>query len=140
MINARLLGLVGNSKRFLFLGVLSSWLSLLFQIFATFAMSELLESVRHPERDPALLFKCVGVVCLAILVRMVCDMSGSYLSHLSSRSAKRSLRRLIYEKLLRFGISHHKKWRPPKLCNSRLKVSSSSKSISADTFRISFIR
>ena len=47
------------------------------------------------------------IVCL--IVRAVCNIGSSKMSYLSSKTVKRNLRQMIYEKLLRMGASYNEK-------------------------------
>ena len=47
------------------------------------------------------------IVC--VIVRAVCNIGSSKMSYLSSKTVKRNLRQMIYEKLLRMGASYNEK-------------------------------
>lgn len=123
MINKRLIGLVPQSKRNIALNVALQWCSLVANIAMIAAFCRLLEHVYRVtaagtgaamasgaaaatgdlSSDIAL---TVGVALAAIVVRMLATAGAARASFLASRSVKRTLRELIYEKLLRLGPAY----------------------------------
>jgi ATP-binding cassette subfamily C protein len=106
MIDRRLLSLVSDSKLFIALAVLCRWTALLFQISATFAIARLLDSLRKEERNLSILVSSVIIVSVAMLVRVVAEITDSYCAFRASRNVKKRLREVIFSKLLRLGPSY----------------------------------
>ena len=106
MIDKRLVGQVSGSKKYIAGNVALQWVSLLANIIMMYAITNLLAGLWNGaagERD-ILLTLLVGVC--AALVRFGCVKGSTRMSFLSSRAVKKTLRRLIYEKLLRLGTSY----------------------------------
>lgn len=109
MINKRLIGLVKNSKKYIALNVISQWISLcanitLMGMFAYFLEQVYLENLTHN-----VFVSIVVVTIVSLFVRFLCTLISSRMSYLSSRSVKKTLRCLIYQKLLRLGPSYREK-------------------------------
>ncbi len=106
MIDKRLVGQVGGSKKYIAGNVALQWVSLLANIAMMCAITKLIAGLwdgTAGERD-ILLTLLVGIC--AALVRFGCVKGSARMSFLSSRAVKKTLRRLIYEKLLRLGTSY----------------------------------
>ena len=106
MIDKRLVGQVSGSKKYIAGNVALQWVSLLANIAMMCAITKLIAGLwdgTAEERD-ILLTLLVGVC--AALVRFGCVKGSARMSFLSSRVVKKTLRRLIYEKLLRLGTSY----------------------------------
>ncbi len=123
MINKRLIGLVPQSRRYIALNVALQWCSLVANIAMIAVFCRLLEHVYRVtasgagtamasgtaaatgdlSSDIAL---TVAVALAAIVVRMLATAGAARASFLASRSVKRTLRELIYEKLLRLGPAY----------------------------------
>ena len=46
------------------------------------------------------------IAAIAVVIRFVCAVASSRMGYLSSKSVKKTLRKMIYRKLLRFGTSY----------------------------------
>ena len=106
MINGRLVGLVPESKRYVALGVGLQWVALVANVCLVTAVCRLLGRVYERAVEPRDLAATAAVALLAVSVRALCASGASWASTRASRSAKRRLRPLIYEKLLRLGPSY----------------------------------
>ena len=88
MINKRLIGTVGESKKYIAGNVAFQWLSLAANIVMMDSITRLLAAAA------------------AVAVRYLCTRMASRMSYLSSKAVKKTLRGLIYQKLLRLGPSY----------------------------------
>lgn len=107
MINKRLIGTVGESKKYIAGNVVMQWGSLLANIIMMASLTSLLAKLfeRTAGRKD---FITVAIVALAAAVtRFLCTTGASRMAYLSSKSVKKKLRGLIYEKLLRLGASYN---------------------------------
>ena len=106
MINKRLIGTVGESKRCIAGNVLCQWVSLGANIAMMGAIAHLLRGLQENSAGTEQIFLTGAIAAAAVAVRYVCAVLSSRMSYLSSKAVKRKLRQLIYEKLLRLGASY----------------------------------
>lgn len=106
MINKRLIGIVPESRKYIAGNVTLQWLSLVANMVMMTAISTLLSALYIYRETSAVFFSAVMVMVAAMLVRFGCAIRASKMSYLSSKEVKKTLRRLIYEKLLRLGASY----------------------------------
>jgi len=106
MINKRLIGTVSDSKKYIAGNVACQWVSLAANIAMMTSITALLAKLY--ERKVAVIDMTVTliVVAAAVMIRVGCAILSSRMSHLSSRMVKSTLRKQIYEKLLRLGTSY----------------------------------
>lgn len=103
MINKRLIGMMGDSKRYIAQNVVLQWVALLANIAMIFAVSAFLAGLCAGQGDlPAALL----VLLAALIVRFFCTQGAASASCNASRTVKKTLRASIYEKLLRLGGSY----------------------------------
>lgn len=111
MINKRLIGTVSESKKYVAGNVALQWVSLAANITMMAAVTSLLAGLfaRTTEiRDFAI---TVIIAVSVLLIRFFCTMGASRMGYLSSRAVKKTLRGMIYEKLLRLGTSYNEQVR-----------------------------
>ena len=106
MINKRLIGIVPESRKYIAGNVALQWLSLVANMVLMTAIATLLSALYIYRETSGLFFDVVIVMLTALLVRFDCIVGASKMSYLSSKEVKKTLRKLIYEKLLRLGISY----------------------------------
>jgi ABC-type transport system involved in cytochrome bd biosynthesis fused ATPase/permease subunit len=106
MINKRLIGTVGDSKKYIAGNVVSQWISLVANICLMTDITYLLVSVFCGQVNGRRLAACAGVAFVCVVVRFLCNIVSSRMSFLSSRTVKKTLRESIYKKLLRLGTSY----------------------------------
>lgn len=106
MINKRLIGTVGESKRYIAGNVLLQWLSLLANIAMMAAITALLAGLFSGSADGGSLLAAALAAAAAVAVRFACTTGAARMGYLSSKAVKRTLRAQIYEKLLRLGASY----------------------------------
>ena len=106
MINKRLINIVPESRKYIAGNVALQWLSLVANMVMMTAIATLLSAL-YIYREMSTLFSGAVVAMLAaLLVRFGCAIGASKMSYLSSKEVKKTLRRLIYEKLQRLGASY----------------------------------
>lgn len=106
MINKRLIAALGDSKKYIAGNVALQWCSLGANIVMMGSITRLLEKLYHQTADEKSFAVTAAVAVLAIAVRFVCAIGVSRMGYLSSKTVKKTLRRMIYEKLLRLGTSY----------------------------------
>ncbi len=106
MVNGRLVGLVPESKRYVALSVGLQWVALVANVCLITAVCRLLGRVLERSLTPRDLAVTAALALLAVVVRALCASGASWAGARASLSAKRRLRPLIYEKLLRLGPSY----------------------------------
>lgn len=106
MINKRLIGIVPESRKYIAGNVALQWLSLVANIVMMTSITTLLSDQYIYKETSTAFFDTVIVMLAAMFVRFGCAAGASKMSYLSSKEVKKTLRRLIYEKLLRLGVSY----------------------------------
>ncbi|BDR66829.1 putative ABC transporter ATP-binding protein [Clostridium tetani] len=109
MINRRLINLVGDSKRWIFLTVLMKWISLLFNIINIIFIANYLEFTYLYGVNTRKSFITLSIFILSILIRAACNYMSVKFSSKCSQNARISLRNTIYEKLINLGINYNEK-------------------------------
>lgn len=114
MIKTRLVRLLSHAKKYIVYNILWQWIALLAQILAVFSIAELLGKVVDAENLPQALGelslgRTVFLLVLAVAVRFLCERMAARASYEASVDVKRILRKKIYEKLLRLGVSYKEK-------------------------------
>lgn len=106
MINKRLIGTVGESKKYIAGNVACQWVSLAANITMMASITGLLAKLFGRTAEMRDIVSTLMIALTAVAVRYVCTTLSSKMSYLSSRAVKKKLRALIYEKLLRLGASY----------------------------------
>ena len=106
MINKRLIGTVGESKKYIAGNVACQWVSLAANISMMAAIARMLQGLYTGTAGTAQIMQTALIAAAAIAVRYGCSIVSSRMSFLSSRAVKKKLRHRIYEKLLRLGTSY----------------------------------
>ncbi len=106
MINKRLIGTIGTSKKYVTGKVLLQWCSLIANIVMMTSITYLLQHLLYKTADTNSMIMTFIIVAVALLVRFVCTIGASRMSYYSSREVKKILREKIYQKLLRIGVSY----------------------------------
>ena len=107
MINKRLIGTVKESKKYIAGNVTSQWISLAANISIMGAIAKMLQNLYEGTAGEEQLVLTAIVAAAAIAVRFLCAIVSSRMSYLSSKEVKKTLRQMIYRKLLRLGSSYH---------------------------------
>ena len=106
MINKRLIGTVKESKKYIAGNVVSQWVSLAANITMMAAIAKMLESLYEESAIEGKIALTAAVTLVAVIVRFACAIISSRMAYLSSKAVKKTLRELIYKKLLRLGSSY----------------------------------
>ena len=106
MINKRLIGTVSESKKYIALNVMFQWISLAANIVMMWSITKLLADLFSGNVDAGRIITAVAIAGAAVAIRFVCTEAASRMSRLSSKAVKKTLRCMIYKKLLRLGTSY----------------------------------
>ena len=85
------------------------WLSLAANIVMIGAIGFFLQKLLTKTEDVTSIIVLASIAVGAIIVRFLCTIGAARMSHLSSKSVKKTLRNKIYSKLLRLGSSYNSK-------------------------------
>lgn len=106
MINKRLIGTVGESKKYIAGNVAFQWLSLAANIVMMASITRLLAALFENTASEKDVWLTLLAAAAAVAVRYLCTRMASRMSYLSSKAVKKTLRGMIYQKLLRLGPSY----------------------------------
>lgn len=106
MINKRLIGMVSESKKYIAGNIVYQWVSMVSNIGMIFAIASMLQKLSLKTADATTFIQTTLAVAAAIVIRFFCTRQMSKMGYLSSKSVKKKLRTLIYQKLLRLGTSY----------------------------------
>ena len=109
MINKRLLNLVPKSKKYVFITVALKLISLISNFILVFSVASIIKKRGSNIELPAFL------IILSVFVTFLCNQYISVASFNSSKEVKKTLRTLIYEKLLRLGPEYQEKTETAKI-------------------------
>lgn len=109
MINKRLINTVRESRKYIGGNVVFQWISLVSNICAMFSVTAFLQKLFYKSASSQDLAFAAAVVIGAVAVRFLCSLGSGKMGYLSSKAVKRTLRELIYKKLLRLGSSYNEK-------------------------------
>lgn len=104
MINKRLIGTVPESRKYVAGNVALQWLSLLANMAMMTAITAFLACLALGKSGR--LGLTAAVAAGAVVLRFACTVGASRMGYLSSKAVKRTLRELIYRKLLRLGVCY----------------------------------
>lgn len=106
MINKRLINTVSESKKYVRNNVALQWLSLAANITMMGAITQLLAGLYRKEVTGRQIAVTIVVAAAAVFIRFLCSEGAARMSYLSSKAVKKTIRQMIYEKLLRLGTSY----------------------------------
>ena len=112
MIKKRLVQVVPDSKKYIAGNVAFQWIALISNIVFMTAITSFIASLvvsRDAQTIKGQILSLVGISFICFLVRFICNTGSSRMSYESSRTVKKTLRNMIYEKLLRLGASYNEK-------------------------------
>ncbi len=109
MINKRLIGTVKESKKYITGNVACQWVSLAANITMMGAIAQLLQCLYEGTAEGKTVVITAIVATLAVIIRFACAVLSSRMGYLSSKAVKKTLREMIYRKLLRLGTSYKEK-------------------------------
>ena len=106
MINKRLISTIGRSKKYISGNVIVQWLSMIFNIVMIFSIANLLGKLAEESVESGDMIFTICAAVIAVAVRFVCSRLQSKFSFLASKTVKKTLREMIYKKLLRLGSGY----------------------------------
>lgn len=109
MINKRLIGTVEESKKYIAGNVAFQWVSLGANITMMASITSYLAKLFEKTATPKHMAITIGIAVVAVVVRFICSIGASRMGYLSSRTVKKTLREMIYKKLLKLGTSYKEK-------------------------------
>ncbi len=107
MINKRLIGTVKESKKYIVGNVISQWISLAANISVMGAIAKMLQDLYKGTLGEKEIVWTAAIAASAVIIRFLCAVASSKMSYLSSKEVKKTLRQMIYKKLLRIGSSYN---------------------------------
>ena len=109
MINKRLIGTVKESKKYIAGNVACQWVSLAANITMMGTIAHMLQGLYEGNAEGKTIVITAIVAALAVIIRFACAVLSSRMGYLSSKAVKKTLREMIYRKLLRLGTSYKEK-------------------------------
>lgn len=106
MMNKRLIGTVKESKKYIAGNVFFQWVSLCANIVMMAAIALLLQGLYHGSAGSGEMAMTAAIGAAAVAVRYACTVASSRMRFLSSKAVKKTLREMIYGKLLRLGSAY----------------------------------
>ena len=106
MINKRLIGTVKESKKYIAGNVICQWISLVANITMMGAIAKMLQRLSEGTAGNGQITVTAILAAAAVTVRFACTAASSRLGYLSSQAVKKTLREMIYRKLLGLGTSY----------------------------------
>ena len=106
MINKRLINTVKESKKYIAGNVICQWVSLAANITMMVAIAGMLQGLFDGSAGEAQIALTALIAAVAVVVRFVCATTASRMGYLSSKAVKKTLREMIYRKLLLLGSSY----------------------------------
>lgn len=109
MIDKRLLNAVPKSKKWVFLTVLLKWISLLLNAVLIFSLAQIIKT-----RGENILLPCI-FIALSVIFSFLSSQLTSLTSFKSSAQVKKTLRSMIFEKLLKLGTDYQEQTQTAKI-------------------------
>lgn len=109
MIDKRLLNAVPKSKKWVFLTVLLKWISLLLNAVLIFSLAQIIKT-----RGENILLPCI-LIALSVIFSFLSSQLTSLTSFNASAQVKKTLRSMIYEKLLKLGTDYQEQTQTAKI-------------------------
>ena len=106
MINRRLIGTVGESRKYIAANVAFQWLSLAANIVMMASITRFLAGLLEKKAGIRETMLTLLAAAAAVAVRYACARLAGRMSYCSSKTVKKTLRGMIYEKLLRLGPAY----------------------------------
>lgn len=109
MINKRLIGTVGKSRKYIAGNVMCQWISLAANIAMMASIATLIAGLYEKNVRVGNLIATLVIAVIAIALRFACTILSNKMSYLSSKKVKKVLREMIYRKLLQLGTSYNER-------------------------------
>lgn len=109
MIKTRLIRLLADAQKYIYLQVLFDWLALFCQTAIIFSAVTIIEKLYTNTAEIQNYIICGAVVVCALIIRYILDKLSAKMSFLASANVKKVFREKIYNKLLQLGTSYKEK-------------------------------
>ena len=112
MIKKRLVQVVPDSKKYIAGNVMFQWIALIYNIVLMTVITSFIAGLADTGAGGDIKSRAIslaGVAVVGFIVRFICNIGSSRMSYESSKTVKKTLRNMIYEKLLRLGASYNEK-------------------------------
>lgn len=109
MIKTRLIRLLADAQKYIYLQVLFDWLALFCQTAIIFSAVTIIEKLYTNTAEIQNYIICGAVVACALIIRYILDKLSAKMSFLASANVKKVFREKIYNKLLQLGTSYKEK-------------------------------
>ena len=106
MLNKRLLGIVPGCKRYIVQNVALQWCALAANIAMIFTLGLFLQALLRGGAQAGVFWGTAAVMAAAATVRFACTKGAARAAFYASKEVKKTLRGLIYRKLLRLGAAY----------------------------------
>ena len=106
MLNKRLLGIVPGCKRYIVQNVALQWCALAANIAMIFTLGLFLQALLRGSAQAGVFWSTAAVMAAAATVRFACTKGAARAAFYASKVVKKTLRGLIYRKLLRLGAAY----------------------------------
>ena len=106
MLNKRLLGIVPGCKRHIVQNVALQWCALAANIAMIFTLGLFLQALLRGSAQAGVFWSTAAVMAAAATVRFACTKGAARAAFYASKEVKKTLRGLIYRKLLRLGAAY----------------------------------
>lgn len=106
MINKRLINTVKDSKKYIVGNVICQWISLFANIVLMISITLFIGKLFDNSITLSDVIVLSVIAIISVFVRFICTVLASRMSYLSSKSVKKTLREIIFKKLLKLGNSY----------------------------------
>jgi len=104
MIKRRLLGIVSESRKYIAENVLFQWIGMWSNVVMVYTIAFLLDAIL--KNEDVLYHTSALVIAGTLLIRILCVKLAHTASYNASRNVKKTLRSLLYQKILSLGSSY----------------------------------
>lgn len=108
MIKKRLVQVVPDSKKYIAGNVMFQWIALISNIVLMTVITSFIAGLADTGAGGDIKSRAISLAGVAV-VCFICNIGSSRMSYESSKTVKKTLRNMIYEKLLRLGASYNEK-------------------------------
>ncbi len=109
MIDKRLISTVSQSKKYIAGNVVCQWISLVANIAMLVGIICFLDKLYEKKAEPKDFVVTLIIAIVAMVIRFICTILASKMSYMSSKEVKKTLREMIYKKLLKLGTTYNEK-------------------------------
>lgn len=109
MFDKRLMEICPESKKYIAGNVVLQWLELLLNTLMIYCFSEIVETLRSHQTAMENIFILITIILCTVAARFFTTRLAIRMNYLASRTVKKTLRGMIYDKLLKLGKSYRDK-------------------------------